>query len=100
MTALTTFRAAMAAGIELSETADGRLSVIEPEDHNDPDLMAHIAMYKPSILEYLRTKHLGALVPPETKGISGARLEAAITQDLMTQARDYRRQLKEKEASA
>lgn len=90
MTAYQTVRALEAAGITLREGTQNRI-IATPRQALTDDLAAAIKQHRAAILDYLRTDHLGALTPPDTKG---QRFEPWLTQQLMEQAAAYRRSLK------
>lgn len=94
MNAIQTWKAAEAAGITLRETASGRIAAA-PRYALTDEIAESIRQHRAAILDYLRTGHLGALIPPETKGMP---FEKWHTQEIMKQAAEYRHQLKQQEA--
>lgn len=98
MEAYAVYFAALSEGLSFShsEGQDGpQLIVNAPEEWTDPRrLMPLIKEHKAAILDYLQTRHLGALTPPDKKGIP---FEQWHTHQLMQQAAAHRRALKETE---
>lgn len=96
MNALQTHRAAIAAGLTLRLSSDGKHIIVKPLTRLTQDLAEAITTHRAAILDYLESGHLGALVPPDTKGISFERFR---DQEIDSMIAQYRADLRAEAAN-